>query len=50
MNELVKHDKPFQMLAYPNRSHAIREGANTRKHLFTTMTRYLLRHLPPGPR
>ena len=29
INELVKQNKQFSMMAYPNRSHAIREGANT---------------------
>ena len=29
VNELVKQDKQFSMMAYPNRSHSINEGANT---------------------
>jgi dipeptidyl-peptidase 4 len=37
-------------MAYPNRSHAISEGVNTRRHLFTLLTRYLKDHLPAGPR
>ena len=36
--------------AYPNRSHSISEGPNTRRHLFTLLTRYLQEHLPAGPR
>lgn len=48
INELIKHDKPFQMMAYPNRSHGIYEGANTRKHLYTLITSYLLEHTPPN--
>ncbi len=47
-NELIKHNKYFTMLAYPNRSHGIFEGPGTRKHLFTYMTRYLNEHMPPG--
>ncbi len=49
INELIKHNKPFAMFAYPNRSHAIREGANTTRHLFQLITNHLLRTLPPGP-
>jgi hypothetical protein len=41
INELVLHNKPFQMLAYPNRSHSISEGRNTSRHLFEQMTRFL---------
>ena len=40
INELVKHNKPFQMLAYPNRSHSISEGMNTTLHLFGQITRF----------
>jgi dipeptidyl-peptidase-4 len=49
INELVKHNKPFSMFAYPNRSHAIREGENTTRHLFQMITHHFLRTLPPGP-
>jgi dipeptidyl-peptidase-4 len=49
INELIRHDKPFTMMAYPNRSHAINEGHNTTLHLRQLMTRYLKENLPPGP-
>ena len=49
INELIRHDKPFAMMAYPNRTHAIREGRNTMLHLRRLMTRYLREHLPPDP-
>ena len=49
-NELIRHNKPFTMMAYPNRTHALREGVNTRLHLRGLMTRYLKTNLPPGPR
>ncbi len=49
INELIRHDKPFTMMAYPNRSHAINEGQNTTLHLRQLMTRYLVENLPPGP-
>jgi dipeptidyl-peptidase-4 len=48
VNELIRHNKMFSMMSYPNRSHSIREGDNTRRHLFEVLTRYLHRHLPPG--
>ncbi len=48
-NELIKHNKQFQMMAYPNRSHSIREGANTSRHLYTLLTQYLMQHNPVNP-
>lgn len=41
INELIKFNKSFQMLAYPNRSHSISEGENTSRHLFEQITRFL---------
>lgn len=46
INELVKHNKDFTMMAYPWRTHSIREGKNTTRHLRGLMTRYLEQHLP----
>jgi dipeptidyl-peptidase 4 len=50
IDELIRHNKRFTMMAYPNRSHAIREGRNTTLHLRELLTGYLTDHLPPGPR
>ena len=50
VNELIKQNKYFSMMSYPNRTHSISEGENTRRHLYELMTRYLKQHLPPGPR
>jgi dipeptidyl-peptidase-4 len=50
VNELIAANKQFAMMAYPNRSHGIHEGTNTRRHLFTLLTRYLRQNLPPGPK
>jgi dipeptidyl-peptidase-4 len=50
VNELIKHNKPFSMFAYPNRTHAIREGENTTRHLYQMITDHFLRTLPPGPK
>ncbi|MCI4666956.1 MAG: DPP IV N-terminal domain-containing protein [Bacteroidia bacterium] len=46
VNELIKNNKKFQMMAYPNRSHGIYEGRNTRRHLYTLLTDYLMEHCP----
>ena len=48
INELVKYNKQFSMMAYPNRSHGIYEGQGTRLHLFTLLTNYLYNNLPAG--
>ncbi len=45
INELIRHNKQFEMMAYPNRSHSIREGKNTTVHLRELMTRYITTHL-----
>ncbi len=50
INELIRLDKPFSMMAYPNRTHSIREGRNTTLHLRRLMTEYLEQHLPAGGR
>ena len=44
VNELIKQNKQFTMMAYPNRSHGIYEGMNTRRHLYTLLTNYLFEH------
>jgi dipeptidyl-peptidase-4 len=46
VNELIKQNKHFSQMPYPNRTHAIKEGKNTRRHLFETMTRYLMSNMP----
>ncbi len=50
INELIKHNKQFSMFAYPNRTHAIREGENTSRHLYQMITSHFLRTVPSGPR
>ena len=47
VNELIRYNKPFTMMSYPNRSHGIREGENTSRHLFELLTRYLMEKIPP---
>jgi dipeptidyl-peptidase-4 len=50
VNALVAANKPFTMMAYPNRTHGISEGPGTTRHLFGLLTRFLEEKLPPGPR
>lgn len=50
VNALVAANKQFTMMAYPNRSHGIYEGAGTTRHLYELLTRFLNDKLPPGPR
>ncbi|WP_020606550.1 S9 family peptidase [Spirosoma spitsbergense] len=50
INELIKYNKQFQMMPYPNRSHGIYEGEGTTLHLRTLYTNYLLKNCPPGAR
>ena len=50
INELVKNNKQFQLMSYPNRTHSLSEGAGTRLHLYTLFTQYLKEHCPPGGR
>ncbi|NBV21793.1 MAG: S9 family peptidase [Proteobacteria bacterium] len=46
INEFIRLNKPFRMMAYPNRSHSISEGANTTLHLREMMTSFLHEKLP----
>jgi dipeptidyl-peptidase-4 len=50
IDELVRLDKAFTMMAYPNRSHGIHEGEGTTLHLRRLLHRFLTEHLPAGPR
>ncbi len=50
VDRLVELGKPFDYMVYPNRDHGLREGAGTSVHVRMLMIRYLMDHLPPGPR
>jgi len=50
VNKLIEHGKYFTMMSYPNRTHSIKEGEGTRRHLYELLTRYLKENLPPGPK
>jgi len=48
LNALIKYNKVFQFMAYPNRTHGIFEGEGTRQHLSTLYTSYLRKNCPGG--
>jgi dipeptidyl-peptidase-4 len=49
VNRLVELGKPFDLMVYPNRTHAIAEGPGTTVHVYHLIARYFLEHLPPSP-
>jgi dipeptidyl-peptidase-4 len=50
INELVKYNRQFQLMSFPNRTHGIFEGPGTTLYLRTLYTKYLKEHCPPGGR
>ena len=48
LNELIKYNKQFQFMSYPNRTHGISEGEGTDEHLSTLFTTFLQKNCPPG--
>lgn len=50
INELIRNNKVFQLMSYPNRTHSISEGVGTSRHLASTYTQFLKEHCPPGAR
>ena len=48
INRLVELGKDFDVMLYPNRTHALNEGEGTSLHRWRTVARYFLQHLPPG--
>ncbi len=50
IDRLIELGKQFDYMAYPNRDHGIHKGPGTSVHLRMLISRYLVEHLPPGPR
>ncbi len=50
VDRLIELGKPFDYMVYPNRDHGLREGRKTEVHVRMLIIRYLLQHLPSGPR
>ncbi len=49
INELVKYNKLFQVMPYPNRTHgAANEGGGVKEHMSHLFTQYLRDHCAPG--
>ncbi|MFT3908744.1 MAG: DPP IV N-terminal domain-containing protein [Ferruginibacter sp.] len=48
INELVKYNKQFELMEYPNRTHNINEGPGTSAHLSTLYTNFIRKNCPPG--
>ena len=44
VNALVKENKQFDLFVYPDKNHSI-SGGNTRLHLYTKMTNFILDNL-----
>lgn len=50
LNELIKYNRQFQFMPYPNRTHGITEGEGTVQHKTTLMAQFLKQWCPPGGR
>ena len=50
INKLVELGKPFDLMVYPNRTHALSEGRGTSTHLNQLIARFFLENLAPGGR
>jgi dipeptidyl-peptidase-4 len=48
LNELIRYNKIFQFMEYPNRTHSISEGPGTGTHLRNLFKNYLNTHCPGG--
>jgi dipeptidyl-peptidase-4 len=45
IDELVKHNRQFNFMSYPNRTHSIKEREGTEVHMHTMMLDYFTEHL-----
>jgi dipeptidyl-peptidase 4 len=50
INELIKYNKVFSFMEYPNRSHSLSEGSGTYMHLSATYTDFIRQNCPGGGR
>jgi len=50
VDRLIELGKRFDYMVYPNRDHGLSEGPGSTVHVRMLIVRYLLEHLPPGPR
>ena len=45
INKLIEHNKQFEFMSYPNRSHSLKEGEGTTLHYKTMKTEFFKKHL-----
>jgi dipeptidyl-peptidase-4 len=50
VDRLIALGKRFDYFVYPNRDHGLAEGQGSLVHVRMLIARYLVEHLPPGPR
>lgn len=50
VDRLIELGKPFDYMVYPDRNHGLREKRGTEVHVRMLIIRYLVEHLPRGPR
>jgi dipeptidyl-peptidase-4 len=50
IDALIKANKQFSLMVYPNRSHGIYEGRGTTRHLYGLFTGFINEKLPAGPK
>jgi dipeptidyl-peptidase 4 len=50
LNELIKYNKKFVFMPYPNRTHGVSEGEGTVRHRSDLATDFLRQWCPPRPR
>jgi dipeptidyl-peptidase-4 len=49
LNELIRYNKKFVFMPYPNRTHGVSEGEGTARHRSDLATDFLKQWCPPGP-
>ncbi len=50
INELIKNNKIFSLMSYPNRTHSISEGEGTSRHVSIMFTDFIRKNCPGGGR
>jgi dipeptidyl-peptidase-4 len=48
IDELVRHNRQFDFMSYPNRTHGVSNGEGTELHRYTMMTDYFVEYLKPA--
>jgi hypothetical protein len=48
--ELIKHNKHFSVMLYPNANHSLKSKSSYRRHLYTLINKFFNDNIPPGPK